>query len=94
MTEGAASPWNSLLAAPDSDDEECLMNTSMGKLSPDRQRFVQTPIKIEKECERAYEHGRQSSSRSAKPMNVFEAFCSTSSRLTQQVICLGGRAQR
>ena len=86
--------WNSLLAAGDPDAEECLMNTDNSKLSPDRQRFVQTLLKLEKEYLRIGEKFQTPQHRSSKRVDLFEVFCSSKSRLTQQVIGLGGQAHR
>ena len=86
--------WNSLLAAGDPDAEECLINTDNSKLSPDRQRFVQTLLKLEKEYLRICEQFQTPQHRSSKRVDLFEVFCSSKSRLTQQVIGLGGQAHR
>ena len=94
VTEDSTLIWNSLLAAGDPDAEECLINTDNSKLSPDRQRFVQTLLKVEKEYLRICEKFQTQQHRSSKRVDLFEVFCSSTSRLTQQVIGLGGQAHR
>lgn len=91
--EGPTSPWDALLAAGDL-DEECLVNLGSGKLSPDRHRFRQALLKIEKEYQTACDQFHKSSRKTSKPMHLFEVFCSTTSRLTQQVLNLGCTARR
>lgn len=88
------SHWTALLAAGDIDGEECFNHVGVGRQSPDRHRFIKALRKIETEYQQVFSKDTPNPKNHGNRVVLFEVFCSSKSRLTQQVQSLGGHANR